>query len=557
MKSIQLKYLFVILFVSSNFAQTPETNVVVDPATVSGKVSVEGKAAANVLVAIVKASARYNEKPQATARTDADGKFSLEQIPAGSYYLQPEIPGFVFADDDDGKSFGYNGKFVILEAGEKVENFNIRLVRGAVITGKLIDGDGKPLISEQIKLETYNEKSEKVFARYDFFAGQGLTDDLGVYRFYGLKAGKYLVSFGLSAKNGGIYESNGVTKKFYYPQVFYSSATAEKDAKIVELSVGETVENIDLRTGKKNSTFSVSGTLINEEIGKPFEKSNGYIMAIPLGEESEFGYARDSVKENGSFKLEGFLPGKYTVKIRFFPENETEFYSPQTVFEVGDKNLTNLKIYAKKGLSLSGICVLENKSQNDIPVNLAGISLTAFGDQFNIGKRFTSYRQTQVNPDGTFRFAALEAGEVKILLSNRIPGLKIKKIEKDGVPFEKINLVKDKSLKDLLVTIRYGTNRLRGEIRFENGGEVPADSEIRLIAKPSESGRLDKSRAVADERGKFLLEDLTPEHYVVQIFLAKKADDWDASPGKLLAEKLVTLVGDVESQTVFEIKLNQ
>lgn len=557
MKSIQLKCLLIILSgifsVSQNLAQTPETKIVVDPATVSGKVSVEGRAAANVLIAIVKANARWNEKPQATAKTDADGKFALLDIPAGSYYLRPEIPGFVFGEEDDGKSFGHDGKKLILEAGETVENTNIKLVRGAVITGRLTDSEGRPLISEQIKLETYNEKGEKVFAPYDFYAGMGLTDDLGVYRFYGLKAGKYLVSFGLSAKNGGIYESNGITKKFYYPLVYYSSANTEKDAKIVELNVGETAENVDLRTGKKSKTFGVSGTLINEETGKPFEKSNGLTMAIPISEKAGFGYARGSVREDGSFELKGFLPGKYILKIRFFfEENETDFYSPQNTVEVADKDLTNLKIYAKKGLSVSGVCVLENQTQTNIPVTLPNISIMLFGDQFNLANTFTSRRETKINSDGTFRFAALETGEIKLSLRSSVSGIKIKKIEKNGVPLEKINLIKGESLKDLLVTIRYGTNRLGGEIRIENG-EVPADSEIRLIARPTERGRLDKSFAVADERGKFLLETLTPEQYNVQVFLAKKRDDWSDSPGKLLAQTQVNLVANVEGQTVFEV----
>ena len=562
MKSTQLKYLFVILsgifFVSSNFAQTPETNVVVDPATVSGKVSVEGKAAANVLIAIVKASARYNEKPQATARTDADGKFSLEAIPAGSYHLRPEIPGFVFGEESDGKSFSYGGKALILEAGENLKNINIKLVRGAAITGRLINAQGRPLISEQIRLETYNEKGEKKFAPFDVFSGMGLTDDLGVYRFYGLKAGKYLVSFGLSAINGGIYESNGVTKKFYYPLVYYSSASSEKDAKIVELNVGETAENVDLRTDKKSRTFGISGTLINEETGKPFEKSNGLVSAVPRGEKSDFGYARGSVREDGSFDLKGFLPGRYILKIRFlFEEDKTDFYSPQTEFEIENDDLENLKIYAKKGLSLSGVCVLENKTQANIPVSLSNISLMLFGDQFNIAEKITSYREIKINADGTFRFAGLEFGEVRLSLRSNVFGVKIKKIEKNGVPLEKINLLAGKPLKDLLVTIRYGTNRLGGEVRFENGGEIPADSEIRLIAKPSERGRLDKSFAVADERGKFLLEGLTAEQYNVQVFLTNKRDNRNDPPGKLLAETQITLVGDGEAQTIFEVDLNK
>ncbi|MEP7039540.1 MAG: hypothetical protein ABI891_14500 [Acidobacteriota bacterium] len=278
--------------------------------------------------------------------------------------------------------------------------------------------------------------------------------------------------------------------------------------------------------------------------------------AIPGEDEASFGFANDSVKDDGSFTLKGFLPGKYLLETRFLNEAESEYFSPTTDVEITDKNLVNLKIYAKKGLSISGIVKLENKSQTNIPVNLSSVGLIMFGDQFNLAKTFTSTRRTQIKADGTFRFAALQPGEVKIYPDNQVLGLKIAKIEKDGIAFEKINLVEGQSIKDLLITIRYGINRLQGEIHF-GGGEVPADSEIRLIAKPMEQGRLDKSLAIADERGKFLLEGLTPEQYDVRVILAKKNEDWSDSNGKILAQTRVILVSGVEGQTVFNVNLNQ
>ncbi len=207
-------------------------------------------------------------------------------------------------------------------------------------------------------------------------------------------------------------------------------------------------------------------------------------------------------------------------------------------------------------MSISGVVKIENKSQTNIPVNLSSVGLVMHGDQFNLAKSFTSWRRTQIKADGAFRFAALQPGEVKISPDNGILGLKIAKIEKDGVPFEKINLVEGQSIKDLLLTIRYGTNRLQGEIQFE-GGEVPVDSEVRLIAKPTEPGRLDKSFAIADERGKFLLEGVTPEQYDVRVIIAKKNEEWDDSAGKIVAQTRILLVSGVEGQVVFNINLNQ
>lgn len=218
--------------------------------------------------------------------------------------------------------------------------------------------------------------------------------------------------------------------------------------------------------------------------------------------------------------------------------------------------MTNLKIYAKKGLSISGIVKLENKSRTITPVNLSNVGLAIYGGQFNLSKTFTSRRETPIKADGTFRFAALQPGEIKLAAGTSILGLKIAKIEKDGTPFEKINLVKGQSIKDLQVIIRYGTDRLQGDVRF-TGGEVPNDSEIRLIAKPTEPGRLDISEAIADERGKFLLEGLTPEQYDVKVIVAKKNESWNDLNGKIVARMRIMIINGVDGQVVFNVDLNQ
>lgn len=97
--------------------QTKDFEVVSNPATVGGTVSTEGKAAANISIGVTKASANWNDKPEATTKPDTDGKFLLENLPAGSYYLRPEVPGFVFPDEKDARDFGQEGKQVVLAAG--------------------------------------------------------------------------------------------------------------------------------------------------------------------------------------------------------------------------------------------------------------------------------------------------------------------------------------------------------------------------------------------------------------------------------------------------------
>jgi hypothetical protein len=184
--------------------------------------------------------------------------------------------------------------------------------------------------------------------------------------------------------------------------------------------------------------------------------------------------------------------------------------------------------------------------------------LYMFGKQFN-GLNYSTNSQSEIKEDGSFSFKGVEAGEVEIaaITFPQIIGLKLAKIEQDGVSLEKVIIPEGKSLKNLLVTVRYGTCRARGEVRIENG-TIPPNAEIRLVAKPTASGRLDRVYAIADERGKFLLEGLTPEEYEVGVAIAERQQDWGReTPLNFLAKSRITLTNGVDGQLIFTVNLEQ
>jgi len=99
-------------------------------------------------------------------------------------------------------------KTILLSPGESVEDVDLKLVRGAVITGRVTDEEGKPVVEERIELQPADEKGgQRQMSPFSQNYQMFQTDDRGIYRLYGLPAGRYKVSVGSNPNNG--FSGNG------------------------------------------------------------------------------------------------------------------------------------------------------------------------------------------------------------------------------------------------------------------------------------------------------------------------------------------------------------
>ncbi len=122
--------------------------------------------------------------------SDDQGKFSFTTLAAGTYTLTASKPGFVDAIYGQ-KEPGRPGTPVQLLDGQKIENISIRIPRGGVITGTLLDDAGDPTPQIQVRaLRVDTHTGEKQLVQ----AGSEVTDDRGVYRIYGLRPGDYIIN---------------------------------------------------------------------------------------------------------------------------------------------------------------------------------------------------------------------------------------------------------------------------------------------------------------------------------------------------------------------------
>src|SRR6266850_8041460 len=187
--------------------------------SISGHVLLNGKAAAGIPVAAYGGETMARRIAAARTVTDSEGYYSLSQLAPAQYQITTLTPNLTSADSGSGTSYGFpffgSSKNIILAAGEMVGEIDIKLVRGGVITGRVTDADGKPAVEERVTLQRVDQNGnpDRGGLPLPFNTQMYQTDDRGIYRIYGLPAGRYKVSVGSDAGAGVVAGS----RRRYYP----------------------------------------------------------------------------------------------------------------------------------------------------------------------------------------------------------------------------------------------------------------------------------------------------------------------------------------------------
>ena len=129
-------------------------------------------------------SPRFGQEPPSTT-TDGEGRWEISGLPSGEYHVSASKGGFSEVRADFPRSIG-------LTDSRPERSVDVRLVRGAVLSGRITDGDGEPVVGAQVMtLREILTQQGKQWA----VAGGGLnTDDRGAFRIWGLEAGEYLLA---------------------------------------------------------------------------------------------------------------------------------------------------------------------------------------------------------------------------------------------------------------------------------------------------------------------------------------------------------------------------
>jgi protocatechuate 3,4-dioxygenase beta subunit len=516
-------------------AQVPQRDNRPRTASISGRVTIGGKPAPNAVVMVeefgrgseggakVLAGSVVQPRIFAKVRTDGEGRYRFMGLAEGQYFLRALSRAYTskVEREEDG-----NGQQVTLDDGEARENVDFAFVRGGVITGRVIDAEGRPLIATGLQLLPVNEKGEPRenpgFDLWDILE----TDDRGVYRLYGLPAGRYILGGG-----GERWYSRAAGR---LPFTFHPDVSDRKQAKIIEVREGEVVENIDIRVGVARKTYEAVGRVIDAETGQPVPLVRLYFQSVRENEESMTSIDRNTVAdEQGRFKITGLITGPYELRTVNYWMESSEYYSERTRFTVDDADVSGLEVKASRGATLSGVIAVEGAAdpavKSKLQQTMLSVSVMTVREGIMDGSRYNHAGggNAKIDANGAFRTSGLPPGKVTFHLRGygRSP-FEINRIERAGAPIDRpIEIGRGERIDNLRIVVDYASGSIRGQIKIA-GGALPQGWRLHVSASrvkaAEEAGELrpfqtEGGYSLVDDKGRFLLERLAPGEYEVSV----------------------------------------
>lgn len=556
---IFLSTTFLAAFAVAN-EQSPQGDNRPRTASVSGRVTVAGKAAANakIIVTEIKDSPSFGNQGVSIALpgfnagedhvvlTDAEGRYRLTNLPEGRYQAQAMLKGCVR------EKRSQNGSLVesfSLNEGELRENVDFTLVRGGVITGRVTDADGRPLIARGVTLQIIDEQGQKrdvrdlpnmagLLMNFDMFQ----TDDRGVYRIFGMRAGRYLVSAGGNS-NMSINLLTGAGGE--YPRAWHPDATDENRAKVIEVEAGGEASGVDIRLGAAKRTYEAAGRVVDDETGKPIAGSTLLCFKIKGVEENaadvfDFGGGfggNTRSDEQGNFRLIGLTPGQYQLSLanyESFLAGGGDHYSDGVKFEVQGADVAGVEIRAKRGATISGVAVVEDADPS-AKQGVAQMMVMAQGgppppDEINENAIAFAMSPviSRIGSDGGFVLKGVRPGKVTLqTYGGNGNELKLVRIERGGAEIsDGIVVTEREDVTGVRIILGKGSGVIRGQVHV-TGGALPDGWRMNVMARGEKShGAQDfNGGGDVDGKGRFVIESLLPGEYELILTTWASSDD--------------------------------
>src|SRR5215467_4366009 len=326
-----------------------------------------GRPLAGASVTMIPAGGDRDGDERQTVRSREDGRFSFESVADQHYTIV--VGGF---QSSDGRGYHLPG-----------DDVTIRVEKGGVITGRVTSVDGEPLVGLRVVARCVGARTGNPPLTFsNELSRSRLTDDRGIYRFWGLQPGVYIVSAGPAPYLiASAYDDDSPT---YYPSSTLGSASR------LELSSGQAISGTvqgSMQQGYCNITLS---TLGGDDLDSVF---------LPAGQSS------------GPFAFSKVSEGEYVVVAVAGSRNGISALSPPRTVGVKGADVTRIDLKLLPVGSLSGRISLQydpglgckNKAVNTLAEVL--LSLKREGPPKD---NYPSFIQSQLtyaaSPDATGQF---------------------------------------------------------------------------------------------------------------------------------------------------------
>ena len=490
-----------------------------------------------------------------TAITDERGSYEIAELPEGRYTVTASKAGFVTL------SYGQRRPRqpsipVQLQQGEELRRVDFNLPRGSVITGRVLDEDGEPLISAAVQVfqYVYRQGQRELVPR-----GTDRTDDRGQYRVFGLEPGEYFVSVqvprGVALGRGGLpgtlaraagrglgrggllgAEPPGVggieveqVESVGYAPTYYPGVTSLIDAVVVAVGVGQKAAGIDFSI-QLVLTADVSGIVFGLD-GTPAAPTLVVLVLDDGPSAVRRGVLGGRVQNDGTFRISNVPPGQYTVRARSQARRGGRGRSPVFASEritVAGQEVTDLVLVLSPGATISGALSFNTTSVAE-PTDLTRIRVTTSSLRPD---PFGGNANARVREDGSFELSNVPGGP-RLLRASGVPPewtLRAVYLNGDDVIDTPLDFGGVRNVEDVTLVLTDRVSELSGLVLDEDG-DIRTD--LTVIAFPIDSSLwLPLARQIRasrpDQNARYQIRGLPPgDYWLVAVDVVQDGEWYD------------------------------
>ncbi len=475
------------------------------PKAITGKVVNES--GQPIQEALVQVSAPGSGVGVPPVRTDRDGAFRLDGLQSIPYSIAATVPGYTPQPRETAAPPQYR-------AGDSV---TIVMIKGGVITGTVTGTNGQPVVAIGVSARLVRDRNGP--RRMPVPTREGVTDDRGVYRIYGLPAGVYIVV----ADGANDHSRSGINPFSGEVPTYAPSSTRDTAAEITVRS-GEEMSNIDIRyRGERGRT--ISGT-----IAESSSAENGFVAvleAVSIGQQ----WNAAPQPDGRGFLFDGIEDGDYYLTIMSYLKDGDRALSESKLVNVRGADVSGLEFTIQPLAYITGRIVVEDTKAVECTEKTAPpfteMSVSVWHKDTEAARnrgQFVWNLGVPVTPDAQGNFRLRQLAPSQYYFQSRVAGKTtyLKSItfgspRPSDVTRVWTNVKSGDRLSGLTVTLAQGAASFSGKLALAEGETTPEKLFVFLV--PVEAERADEPLrfygAGVSNEGKVALNNLAPGRYWV------------------------------------------
>lgn len=464
---------------------------------------------------------------------DDDGNFQADGLEPIPYLVSAWTPGYVPASDDSVVNPFELSEPRFVHVGEVV---TVKLIRGGVITGRVTNDAGEPVVGTPVKATRVQDetgRSIRVDAGYAHLWTR-TTDDRGVYRIYGLAPGAYIVGA------GGKDTTSSRPTPFAGRTTSYHPSSTRDTATLVNVSSGAEATGIDIRY-RAEMGFAISGKILGAGITQ--SPTTIFLRNPTTGDTIDMTLSEAIGNQNG-YAFYGVPNGEYEVMARndgLGRENGLASTARHVIVKGAD--VLGLDLTVIPNASISGVVIvvkddsetLECKDHRKSYPKEIIVRARRDNSTENRGRLLPDSLGYGVGipyDEGVFTIRDLKPGRHRIELELPdetwyLKAMTMNSSNPASDPRTGLSVKSGDKLVGLKLTISSGAAMLKGKITVAENTKLPARLHVHLIPAAAEAKDdvLRFAETGVDAAGAFTFTNLAPGKYFVLARTIPEAND--------------------------------